>query len=65
MDVCPVCNHPIEATVLEGPRLIARPATPNSLSRDGRYLTVRRLLCECGERNERLYENGRLGLARP
>lgn len=58
MDVCPICNHRVEATVVEERKRIASiPAGPNALPATGRYLTVRILRCECGERIERRYEN--------
>jgi hypothetical protein len=61
MDVCPICNHPVEATVVEERRLLVQvQAGPNALPATGRYLTVRILRCECGERIERRYENREL-----
>jgi hypothetical protein len=58
MDMCPVCNHPILETVLEAPKRIgAAAAVPDAPTGIGRFLTISSLLCECGERIERLYEN--------
>ena len=56
MDVCPVCNHPILETILEAPKRIGA-AVPDAPTGIGRFLTISSLLCACGERIERLYEN--------
>jgi hypothetical protein len=58
MDVCPICNQLIEATMMEEAKRIAQvPEGPGAPAGTGRFLTIRRLLCECGERIERIYEN--------
>ena len=58
MDVCPVCNHPIQATVVEERQRVAVAAAgPHAPTGTGRFLTISSLLCACGERIERLYEN--------
>lgn len=65
MEVCPVCNHPIQATVLEERKhksITVAAAEPDAPAGVGRFLTIRSLICACGERIERLYENRPLSL---
>lgn len=58
MAFCPLCNHQVKETVVEGRKLIARlhpgPHTPEGT---GRYLTIIKASCQCGERIVRRYEN--------
>jgi hypothetical protein len=58
MDVCPVCKHPILETIVEERKRAAIAASaPDAVAGTGRFLTIRNLICACGERIERLYEN--------
>ena len=58
MKVCLTCACPIKETVIEDRKPIARvPAGPHVPPGTARYLTVLSLMCACGKRRERRYEN--------
>ena len=58
MAVCSRCNQKIRETVVEGRKLIALVhRSPHDQPCTGRFLTILKLSCGCGDRMERRYEN--------
>jgi hypothetical protein len=58
MAICPVCNQPINESVIKGRKLVTQVYTgPHTGPGTGRYLTVLSRKCACGEWIERRYEN--------
>jgi hypothetical protein len=58
MAICPTCNQPINETVVQGRKFVARvPTGLNAPSGTGRYLTILNVSCACGSRTVRRYEN--------
>jgi hypothetical protein len=66
MAMCLRCNQRIRESVVEGRKLIALVhKSPCDQPRMGRFLTILKLSCGCGDRTERRYENRPMGELNP